>query len=171
MVGRPPAPAVLRGLAAGALTAALALAAHAAAGGMVSSGAAALLVLVSAALGALISGAPRTTEVPALIVLLGAGQLVGHLTLAAAEPCHTGSPGPAMLSAHLLAVVAGGLLISGAERLCQVLSTALGLCAAPEPGRWAMARSARAPRPDHPLQSRHLISVSISHRGPPSAWR
>ena len=87
--------------------------------------------------------------------------------LAAAGHSHGPAPGGAMLTAHLVAVVVGALLIAGAERLCRALSTVLGEPAArrtPLP----VVRPTWAPvRPDHPLQSRLLVAVSISHRGPP----
>ncbi len=171
MTRRPSDPAVLRGLATGALTAALTLAAHACADGPVTAGAAALLVVFSAGLGILAGSTERVAGLPVLVGLLAAGQLIGHLTLALAEPCHTGSPGVVMLSAHLLAVVAGGLLIVGAERLCRALCTVLQVCAG-QPSAGPVAAVSLAPaRADHPLQSRLLIAVSISHRGPPAGLR
>ena len=57
---------------------------------------------------------------------LAVGQAVSHLMLAAAGHSHGPVPGGAMLAAHLLAVVIGALLITGAERLCRALSTVLG---------------------------------------------
>jgi hypothetical protein len=51
--------------------------------------------------------------------------------------------------------------------LCRALSTVLGngtTASTPPPvvrAMWALTR------PDHPLQSRLLVAVSISHRGPP----
>ena len=161
-------PSTLRGLAVGSLTAALALAAHGAAGAALGSGAAAiLLVLLAAGVGALASTIERAREPAVLVALLAVGQAVSHLMLAAAGHSHGPVPGGAMLAAHLLAVVLGALLIAGAERLGRALSTVLGEPAArrtPPPvvrPTWELAR------PDHPLQSRLLVAVSISHRGPP----
>ena len=161
-------PSTLRGLAVGSLTAALALAAHGAAGAALGSGAAAiLLTMLAAGFGALAGALERASEPAVLVALLAAGQAAGHLMLAAAGHSHGPVPGGAMLAAHLLAVVVGALLIAGAERLCRALSTVLGERATrrtPPPvvrPMWALTR------PDHPLQSRLLVAVSISHRGPP----
>ena len=161
-------PSTLRGLAVGSLTAALALAAHGAADAVPGSGAAAvLLALLAGGFGALASALERAAEPAVLAALLAAGQAAGHLMLAAAGHSHAPVPGGPMLAAHLLAVVVGALLITGAERLCRALSTVLGAGGTrrtPPPvlrAIWAL------PRPDHPLQSRFLVAVSISHRGPP----
>lgn len=159
----------LRGLAVGSLTAALALAAHGAAGAALGSSAAAvLLALLAAGVGALAGSLERAAEPTVLVALLAAGQAIGHVMLAVAGHSHGPSPGAAMLSAHLLAVVAGALLIAGAERLCRALSTVLAEGTArrlPPPVVWPIWTWTR---PDHPLQSRLLVAVSISHRGPPS---
>lgn len=171
-----PAPAtpaaLLRGAAAGALTATLAVAAHGAAGGAVPSGAAAvLLALLSAVLGAVAGSTERMAEPRMLLSLLAAGQLIGHLTLAAAGHSHTAALRPPMLLAHLLAVAAGAVLIAGADRLCRALSgTVRGCMRAPVRAPMTVRRTAR-PRVHQPLQSRLLIAVSISHRGPPAALR
>jgi hypothetical protein len=161
-------PAALRGLAVGSLTAALALAAHGASGAALGSGAAAiLLALLAGGFGALASTLERAAEPPILVALLAVGQAVGHLMLAATGHSHAAFPNGAMLAAHLIAVVVGALLIAGAERLCRALSTVLregNTRRTPPPVArplWALTR------PDHPLQSRLLVAVSISHRGPP----
>lgn len=170
MSSRPASPAaLLRGGAAGALTAALAVAAHAVAGGAVPSGAAAVvLAVLSAGLGA-VAGSAERIDPRTLIGLLAAGQLVDHLTLAAAGHSHAGALHPAMLVAHPLAILVGALLIAGAERLCRALATAAGTCALPRPRPAVPAQRRALPRASHPLQSRLLIAVSISHRGPPAA--
>jgi hypothetical protein len=161
-------PSTLRGLAVGSLTAALALAAHGAAGAALGSGAAAiLLALLAAGFGALAGSLERAAEPAVLVVLLAAGQVIGHVMLAAAGHSHGSAPDAAMLAAHLIAVVVGALLIAGAERLCRALSTVLGAGNTrrlPPPTVRPMWTSTR---PDHPLQSRLLVAVSISHRGPP----
>lgn len=164
--------ALLRGAAAGALTATLAVAAHSAAGGAVPSGAAAvLLALLSAVLGAVAGSAERLAEPRMLVALLAAGQVLGHLTLAAAGHSHAASLHPTMLLAHLLAVGAGAVLIGGADRLCRALSgTVRGCMRAPVRAPLTLRRPA-LPRVHQPLQSRLLIAVSISHRGPPAALR
>ena len=161
-------PSTLRGLAVGSLTAALAMAAHGAAGAALETGPAAiLLALLAAAFGALAGSLERAAEPAVLVALLAVGQVTGHLMLAAAGHCHEPVPCGAMLAAHLLAVMVGAVLIAGAERLCRALSTVLGAHTTrrtPPPAvrpLWALTRL------DHPLQSRLLVAVSISHRGPP----
>jgi hypothetical protein len=161
-------PSTLRGLAVGSFTAALALAAHGAAGAALGSGAAAMiLALLAGGFGALASSLERATEPAVLVALLAAGQTAGHLMLAAAGHSHGPVPDTSMLAAHVLAVGVGALLITGAERLCRALSTVLAegtTYRTPPPvvrPMWALTR------PDHPLQSRLLVAVSISHRGPP----
>ncbi len=170
MPSRPASPAaLLRGGAAGALTAALTVAAHAVAGGAVPPGAAAvLLALLSAGVGA-VAGSAERIDPRALIGLLGAGQLVGHLTLAAAGHSHADSLHPAMLAAHLLALVVGALLIAAAERLCGALAIVARTCTRPQPSPAVAPQRRALPRAYQPLQSRLLIAVSISHRGPPAA--
>ncbi|MFN8032686.1 MAG: hypothetical protein U0Q47_05205 [Mycobacterium sp.] len=169
MSHRPSDPVALRGLGVGCLTAALALASHGAAGGPVSSGAALiLLALLAAGFGGLAFTLDRADEPAVLLVVLGAGQVVGHLMLAAAGHSHAAVPDAGMLAGHLVAVLIGALLIAGAERLCRALSNVL---------RGAHSAGAAAPVPrlmrapalsQHPQQSRLLVAASISHRGPPA---
>lgn len=164
--------ALLRGATAGALTATLAVAAHAAAGGAVpSGGAAVLLAVLSAVLGAVAGSTERLAETRTLLVLLVAGQVIGHAMLAAAGHSHAAALQPAMLSAHLLAVLAGAVLIAVADRLCRALSRAVHGCTAVPVSAPTAPRRPALPRVHQPLQSRLLIAVSISHRGPPAALR
>jgi len=161
--------ALLRGVSVGALTAALAVAAHAAAGGIVLPGAAAvLLAVLSAGVGAVAGSTERAADPRVLIGLLVAGQAVGHLTLAAAGHSHTRDLSAAMLAAHLLAVVAGAALVAGAERLCRSLSTALRAATGPTPYLPATPARRAVYRAVQPLQSSLLIAASISLRGPPA---
>lgn len=162
-------PSTLRGLAVGSFTAALALAAHGAAGAAPGSGAAMILVLLAGGFGALAGSLERAAAPAVLVALLAAGQTAGHLLLAAAGHSHGPVPDASMLAAHVLAVGVGALLITGAERLCRALSTVLAEVTthrSPPPVFRPMWASTR---PDHPLQSRLLVAVSISHRGPPSS--
>lgn len=130
----------------------------------------ALLLLLSAGVGGLAGSVRRAGEPVVLVATLALGQVLGHVVLAAAGHVHGGSPDSAMLSAHLLAVVAGGLLLAGAERLYRTLSSVLQAPGG-RPSHRPMVRQPRRPaRADHPLQSRLIVAVSISHRGPP-AWR
>ncbi len=159
----------LRGVAAGLLTAALAVAAHGIADSAAPSGAAAVLLAVLAGtVGGLATTIRRTADVRVLFCLLAGGQLVGHLMLSAAGHHHgeSASPGPAMLVAHAMAVVAGALLIAAGDRLCgavsRVLEVAARVVATPIPSRPVTISTA-----DQPLRSVLLLAASVSHRGPP----
>lgn len=159
----------LRGAATGLLTAALAVAAHGAADGAVPSGTAVALVAVLAAtVGGLAATVSRAADVRVLIGLLGAGQLVAHLMMSAANHSHgtAAAPASAMLAAHALAVVAGALLIAAGDRLCRAVSRVVRVTARP-------VIPPLPPRPrtvtstDQPLRSALLLAASMSHRGPP----
>ena len=77
----------LRGIAAGLLTAALAVAAHGVADGAAPSGTAvALLAVLAATVGGLATTISRAADVRVLLGLLAAGQLVGHLMLSCRRP-------------------------------------------------------------------------------------
>jgi hypothetical protein len=159
----------LRGVAAGLLTAALAVAAHGAADSAAPSGTAAVLLAVLAAtIGGLATSISRAADVRALLGLLATGQLVGHLMLSAAGHSHGEpvSPAPAMLAAHALAVVAGALLIAAGDRLCRavsrVVTVATRAVVTPIPSRPVAVTGA-----DQPLRSALLLAASVSHRGPP----
>lgn len=161
-------PAALRGLAVGCLTATLALAAHGAGGATLGpSAAAVLLVLLAGGVGGLARGLRRAAEPAVLVAVLAGGQVAGHLMLTAAGHTHAAVPGRAMLAAHLTAVVTGALLIAGAERLYRALSTVLRANHLARPPAPPAPRPPAPIRTDHPLQSRLLVAVSISHRGPP----
>jgi len=164
------AAARLRGMAAGLLTAALAVAAHGVAGSGAPTGTAVVLLAVSAAtVGGLAATITRTADVRVLLGLLTAGQFVGHLMLSVAGHSHGGStsPDPAMLVAHGSAVAAGAFLIAAGDRLCRAVSRAVQVAgraiASPVGGR-PMAVTAGA---DQPLRSALLLAASVSHRGPP----
>ncbi|MBJ7341417.1 hypothetical protein [Mycolicibacterium sp.] len=161
----------VRGVAAGALTAALAISAHGAAGGALpSSSSTSLLALFSATLGALVATTRATADVKVLVAVLAVGQLLGHALLGAAGHSHSpaaGAPFRLMVAAHLTAVAVGAALIAAGERLCIAVSrvlTAGSRHAYPPVGAptTILVRSA-----DQPLQSMHLLSASLSHRGPP----
>lgn len=164
------APARLRGAAAGLLTAALTLAAHSYGGGSVPGGASAVaLVLIAAVVGAVTSALPRTDRLPVLVAVLGAGQVIGHAVLSAHGHPHTSPPAAAMAAAHVLAVVAGAVLIESAARLCLALSTALRVFRSRDfpPAVAPVTTAVRSV--DHPLRSTLLLAFSLSHRGPPVA--
>jgi hypothetical protein len=158
-------------MAAGMFTAGLAVAAHSMAGGVAPSGAAAaLLAMLACTVGALIATAERTADARILVVLLGAGQLLGHLVLTAVGHHHSAAAGGIpipMLVAHVTAVVAGGALIAACDRLCRSVSSAVRVCARavmPVPAGPATARVVSA---DQPRRSALLLAASVSHRGPP----
>ena len=162
-----------RGGAVGALTAVLAGAAHGTASGAGPGGSGiGLLLVLAVGLGAVVDASPRAVGPVRLVGLLAAGQLAGHLVLAAGahhgHPADPGSlPGTLMLGAHIAAVLAGGILLAVADRFARALSRAVRACtrivlrAKDFPARTVL------PVADHPLHRRVLIAASISHRGPP----
>jgi hypothetical protein len=161
----------LRGVAAGLLTAALAVAAHGAASGLAPTGAVTVqLALLAATVGALATTITRAHDFRVLLGLLAAGQLLGHTMLSAVGNSHattTAPPPAAMLAAHAAAVAAGAVLIAAGGRLCAAVSRTVR----------AVARFACPPIPappivvfgsaDQPLRSALLLAASVSHRGPP----
>ena len=163
--------ALLRGTAAGSLTAALAVAAHGAGGGALPSGAvAAQLAVLTVTLGAVAATVTAASRSIVLCALLGTGQLLAHalLTVAAGHP-HGADPlppGPAMLIAHLVAVSVGAFLIAGGARLCATMSRVVRAAARPR-------RLPVVPTPvwlvgaDQPPHSALFLAASVSHRGPP----
>ncbi|MGE0219233.1 hypothetical protein [Mycolicibacterium sp.] len=156
--------APLRGTATGLLTAALAVAAHGVAGGGAPSGASVVqLLVIAATVGALAS--VLTGGLGVLLGLLGAGQLISHVSLGAVGHAHAPA-GAAMLAAHVFAVALGALLICAGDRLCGAVSRVLTATAA------AVTVPVCAPRPvlttaDQPLHWMLLLTASMSHRGPP----
>jgi hypothetical protein len=161
----------LRGIAAGLLTAALAVAAHAIGSGMPPAGAViAQLAVLAATVGALAATIARATDARVLLGLLAAGQLCGHVMLSAVGHGHavtTAPPSWAMLAAHVVAVGAGALLIGASDRLCRAVSravrAAVRIVAAPVP----VALVAAVGDADQPPRSALLLAASVSYRGPP----
>lgn len=123
--------AQLRGASAGSISGAISVAAHGwASGGMVpGSTAIALLVAMSAVIGALVGGLrPLGDTATGLIAALIAGQLLGHLTMgwSSGHLQHGDSQlTPGMLAAHTLAAVIAAVLIRGAEAGCRVAAAVL----------------------------------------------
>ena len=160
----------VRGVTAGVLTAALAVAAHGAGGGVLPNGAAmSLLAVLAATVGALATAIPHTRTPWCLLSLLAVGQLLGHLLLSTAGHHHGASSAPpaaAMLAAHLLAIIAGATLIAAGERLWRALSRAVRAVV-----RVVCVVTVRpmpvVRRADQPLRSALLLAASVSHRGPP----
>ena len=164
------AAARLRGMAVGLLTAALAIEAHAMAGGAVPPGAAAVLLSVLAVTAGSVA-ANRAADGRALFALLALGQLVAHVMLTAAG--HTecaasaGPPAVAMLAAHAVALVVGAALIAAGDRLCRAVTSALRAFAGELPGMLATAGAAAVTAGDQPLRFTLLLAASVSRRGPP----
>jgi hypothetical protein len=165
------AAARLRGGATGLVTAALAVAAHGVGGGTAPTGAAAVqLTLLAATIGTLAATIAHAARARVLVGLLAVGQLIGHVMLSAVEHHHTLSPAPpagAMLAAHLLAIVAGAVLIAAGDRLCRAVSRAARAVVRMVCPPVAVAGVVPARRADHPLRSALLLAASMSHRGPP----
>jgi hypothetical protein len=166
----PSTAAILRGTAAGALTAALAVAAHGFADGATPSGAAVpLLAVLAATVGALAATTARAAETGVLLGLLALGQLVGHVMLTAVGHGHTSTAPPviAMLVAHVLAVAVGAALIAAGDRLCRAVSRAVEVTARPVAAPISAAPALATAGADQPLRSALLLAASVSHRGPP----
>ena len=164
-------PAVLRGAAAGLLTAALALAAHAMGGGTeVPSGPTGIqLLLIALTVGGTAALVPRAGDARVLAALLGAGQLAGHGILALGPHAHVvAAPRPAMALAHLAAVLLGAALIGLGDRLCRMLTRAARRALARVVTPVPTAPTVRVPVTDCPPICTRLLP-SLSHRGPPVA--
>lgn len=165
-------PAVLlRGLAAGSLTVALAVPAHAAAGGGTPSGAtSAQLVLLAMTMGALSATVRGSDRFRVQIVLMAAGQLLGHLLLSTVGHHHENATSPStavMVAAHVAAVTCAAALIAAAGYLCTAVSRAVRAVDSPTPDPVVVAAGPAFGAADQPLRSALLLAASMSHRGPP----
>ncbi|WP_029116167.1 hypothetical protein [Mycobacterium sp. URHB0044] len=163
--------APLRGLAAGALTVALSIPAHAAAGGGTPSGATSaqlvLLAMVVGGLAATIGGGDRFRV---QFALMAGGQLLGHLLLGTVGHHHATGASPSavvMVAAHVVAVTCGAALIAAAGYLCTVVSRVVRAADAPAPAPLIAVPAAAFGFADQPLRSALLLAASMSHRGPP----
>ena len=172
MTSAAPNPAArLRGTAAGVLTAALAVAAHGVASGAAPTGAATMqLAVLAATVGALAATVARASDPRVLLILLGAGQLLGHVLLAAVAHGHSPAatpPAAAMLTAHLVAVAAGAAMIAACDRLCGALSRAVRASVRPVGPPVVAAPAVATVGADQPMRSPLLLATSMSYRGPP----
>ena len=160
-----------RGAATGLLTAALAIAAHGAGSGAPPTGAAtAILVVLAATVGALAATIARAAEARVLVVLLAAGQLLGHVILSAVGHSHGSSASPpaaAMLAAHLAAIATGAVLIAAGDRLCRAVSRAVRAAVRAVVPPVIAAPVLATGDADQPLRSALALAASMSHRGPP----
>jgi hypothetical protein len=166
------AAARLRGTAVGLLTAALAVAAHGAAGGAPAGAGIALLGVLAITAGGLAATLARATDVRVLLCLLAAGQLVGHLMLGIAGHSHGGpvSSAPPMLVAHALAVVVGAVLIAAGDRLCRAVSRAVETAVRPISAAVPAGPMVVWSDAHQPMRSALLLAASMSHRGPPVSY-
>jgi hypothetical protein len=160
-----------RGVATAALTAALTVAAHAAAGGATPSGVGAALIGVMAiSIGALAATLQGAASRPVLLALLASGQIFGHLLLGSAGHQHSALAGhstAAMTVAHVAAVFVGAALIAAAGRLGAALSHAVRSAIPPQRVPVASAPARAFDGGDQPLRSSLQLAASVSHRGPP----
>lgn len=157
-----------RGAAVGALTGALAVAAHATADGRTpDSTSLTLVALVSVGLGLTAStvGTRRDGRIP-IAGWLSAGQVIAHLVLVLATG-HAHPVGAPMLAAHAAAVVVGAVLVASSERVAAVVGSVLRAV--------RFVPLVPAPAGSPPLTG-HLSAVvpvpllpALSRRGPPSA--
>jgi hypothetical protein len=158
-------------MAAGLLTAALAVAAHSVASGAPPTGAVVgQLAVLAATVGALAATIARASDAGILLGLLAAGQACGHLMLSAvghSHPAATAPPPSAMLAAHLLAIGAGALLIAASDRLCRAVCHAVRAAVRIVATPVDVAPAVLIGDADQPLRSALLLAASVSHRGPP----
>ncbi|WP_254206038.1 hypothetical protein [Nocardia alni] len=168
------AAARVRGGSAGAVSGALAIAAHGwtAQGMPVRSSTLILLVGVCAVVGALVTGLRplRTTRLGLAVALVG-GQVLGHCALAIdmVGMMHERSMWSSeMLGAHIAAALVAAVVIQGAEaayrELCSVLSRMLPILV--RPPAIQSASSLRITHRDNIVQ-RILATDSLRTRGPP----
>ncbi|MEV0246981.1 hypothetical protein AB0H76_10370 [Nocardia sp. NPDC050712] len=169
----------LRGAFIGSASGAVSIAAHALGGGVVAPGDSSIALLLAACgLIGVTVGAPRHSGTGArrsglaeLVLLLMAGQAIGHtaLTLAPAHQ-HGSHAGAVMLLAHLVAVPVGALLIRAAElgltRAAASVRKALRALVT-RPARLPAARASAAAGPVRTAR-RLLLSSGIGSRGPPA---
>ncbi|WP_305093340.1 hypothetical protein [Prescottella sp. R16] len=171
MPARRPAPtAALRGGAAGATVATLAVAAHGAGGGgWPDETGLTLLLAVAVAVGALTGGAPVFTRSRwALLAALASGQAAGHLALTVASGAHVhdGVPAYLMVAAHAVAALACALLISTAERLHGPITRVLRAVFAPPTPAPPTPSQVLIPWDPHPIRL-PVLAAGWSRRGPP----
>ncbi|MGB3483300.1 MAG: hypothetical protein WBB07_13930 [Mycobacterium sp.] len=119
--------AVLRGTLVGACSVLMTAAAHTAGGGSAHGTALALLLLIGAAIGAVVSAISverHWVSVAASAGALGLVQVVGHTAMSAAAH-HGATPSTLMVGAHLVATVAVAVLLTLVEFLYLVCGSVL----------------------------------------------
>lgn len=159
----------MRGALVGSAAGAVSLAAHALGGGTVHLSQSSLVQLIGvcAAVGVVAGSRRGRIGRVELVALLAAGQAIGHTALSVGHP-HSAHPTPAMLVAHLVAMLCAALLIRCAEA---------GLVAAGSSLRRAMAALIGAPRwASAPVvlagvgataDTGRFLSGGVGTRGPP----
>jgi len=162
----------LRGLAAGAFTASLAVAAHGVGGGAApTSGVLALLAVLAAGITALIGSWEGAGARRVMFAVLAVGQLIGHLMLSIDGHHMTSTtaipPAAVMLTAHLVAILVGVALVAAAEHCYRTLSAVIRAVVIGTAPLAVGPQCIGVPRRAHRLHRELLIAASISHRGPP----
>ncbi|MFC9788833.1 hypothetical protein [Rhodococcus sp. NPDC127528] len=160
----------------GAVTVAVAVAAHGiAGGGLPTSSALLLLVGVAAVLSSATAAIPvlRRGAAP-LVPVLGAGQVGAHLCLSVVGghhhvPSPAGASGQLMIGTHLVAIAICAALIVAAERIGPRVDAALRAVAA---ALLARIPAVELPRTWLPVADRHPVLASVGRgteprRGPP----
>ncbi len=108
----------MRGAFVGSASGAVSIAAHALGGGVVTLGSSSVTLLLGACalIGVVARALPVRPGVAQVMLLLTAGQAIGHIALTAGHGHHHGSVSvAAMFAAHLVAIPVGAFLIRGAE--------------------------------------------------------
>jgi len=151
-----------------ACSAAVAVAAHGAAGGHPPTGAGLMLVLAASATVGALSAVHRGTTAPHLRLLgfLGLGQLLGHIALSiGGTHAHAAVPAAPMLTAHVLAALLCAALILLSEQLCQVLGSVLRHSAGT--GGWMLGRDGAGVPAYRFALITEVLASGTGNRGPP----
>ncbi|MFT4199199.1 hypothetical protein [Gordonia sp. (in: high G+C Gram-positive bacteria)] len=127
-----------------------------------------VLVGVCGVLGSLSAGGSSPKSGPRIALMLLAAQVLGHLVLSIGSTHAMGVPSPAMAAAHVLAALAGIVVVHSAERAAgqglALLHRLLDVDADTEPAgapAWALVTS------DAPLIARCDAARRHIRRGPP----
>lgn len=164
--------ASLRGGAVGALTVALAVAAHGMAGGGYPSGSASVfLAILGVGVGAMTAVPRERFRLLATVGGLLFGQLASHMALVVGNPHemmhgHSMLPSPTMSAFHLAAAVATAVLVGVAEVLYGPITSIVRAVLDPPLPLPRRARGCLAPVRDG-RSSLQFFTTSISRRGPP----
>ncbi|GAB2697178.1 hypothetical protein GCM10027089_18620 [Nocardia thraciensis] len=160
----------MRGASVGAASGGVSIAAHALGGGTIALGSTALALLVTACTLTGVLVAAAGTGLPRLMLMLAAGQAIGHAALSMSpEHCHPAMFNSAMVTAHLVAIPVGALLVRGAEiALGRVLSSVrravIALAGTVPAPPWSPPVPRRSPVA---AARRLLVGSGIGRRGPP----